>query len=54
MEGIDMFSAKLGQKYALAMADSMILATAHIHHATLWIQDADFKNLPNVKYFKKA
>jgi len=53
-ENIAMYSAKLGQKYALAMADSMILATAQIHHATLWTQDADFKKLPSVKYFKKA
>jgi len=53
-ENIAMYSAKLGQAHHLAMADSMILATAHIHHATLWTQDDDFKNLPNVKYFKKV
>jgi len=52
-ENIAMYSAKLGQEHGLAMADSMILATAHIHHATLWTQDADFKNLPHVKYFEK-
>jgi len=49
-----MYSAKLGQENGLAMADSMILATAQIHHATLWTQDADFRNLPTVKYFKKS
>jgi len=52
-ENIAMYSAKLGQEHALAMADSMILATAQIHHATLWTQDADFRNLPGVKYFEK-
>jgi predicted nucleic acid-binding protein len=44
-ENIAMYSAKLGQAHHLA--------TAHLHHATLWTQDDDFKNLPNVKYFKK-
>jgi len=53
-ENIAMYSVKLGQEHGLAMTDSMILATAHIHHATLWTQDADFSNLPSVKYFKKA
>jgi len=53
-ENIAMYSAKLGQEHGLAMADSMILATAKIHHATLWTQNADFKNLPNVKFFGKA
>jgi len=52
-ENIAMYSAKLGQEDGLAMADSMILATAHIHHASLWTQDADFRNLPSVKYFEK-
>ncbi len=53
-ENIAMYSVKLGQEHSLAMADSMILATAQIHHATLWTQDADFRNLPGVKYFEKA
>jgi len=53
-ENIAMYSVKLGQEHGLAMADSMILATAQIHHATLWTQDADFRNLPGVKYFEKA
>jgi len=48
-----MYSVKLGQEHGLAMADSMILATAQIHHAMLWTQDTDFKSMPNVKYFEK-
>jgi len=52
-ENIAMFSAKIGQQFNLAMADSMILATAQINNATLWSQDADFKGLANVKYFSK-
>ncbi|MDQ6967426.1 MAG: type II toxin-antitoxin system VapC family toxin [Mariprofundaceae bacterium] len=52
-ENIAMFSVKLGQQFGLAMADSIMLATAHINHATLWTQDADFKGLAKVKYFSK-
>ncbi len=52
-ENIALFSAKIGQQLSLAMADSMILATAQIHHATLWTQDTDFKGLASVKYFEK-
>lgn len=37
----------------LAMADSIVYATALTYSATLWTQDADFKGLPGVKYFKK-
>lgn len=37
----------------LAMADSLILATARLHQATLWTQDAHFEGLDGVKYFKK-
>ncbi len=53
-ENIAMYSAKLGLEYKLAMADSMILATAHVHHAEFWTQDADFKGLPSVNYIAKG
>ncbi len=52
-ENIAMYSAKLGQTHKLAMADSIILATAYIHHAELWTQDSDFEGLPNVRYMAK-
>ena len=52
-ENVAMYAAKLGQQHGLAMADSMILATAHIYHATLWTQDTDFNGLEGVKYFEK-
>ncbi len=35
----------------LPMADSLIYATAQLHRATLWTQDAHFEGLPGVKYF---
>lgn len=38
----------------LAMADAMILATAHAQNAELWTQDADFAAIPGVRYFPKV
>lgn len=46
-------SARLAQQWHLAMADSIILATARLTGATLWTQDADFENLPEVRYFER-
>lgn len=37
----------------LAMADSLILATARLHNATLWTQDAHFDGLAGVRYYAK-
>jgi predicted nucleic acid-binding protein len=46
-------ASKLSLEHNLPMADSIILATAQEFKAILWTQDADFKNIPNVKYFPK-
>lgn len=40
-----------GVHYKLPLADSIIFATAQRSGATIWTQDADFKGLPNVKFF---
>jgi len=37
----------------LAMADSIILATARAYNATLWTQDEHFKDIEGVKYIEK-
>jgi predicted nucleic acid-binding protein len=37
----------------LAMADSIIFATARDQDATLWTQDAHFKGMDGVKYIEK-
>ena len=47
-------AAELSIKHKLPMADSMILATTRHFEATLWTQDAHFKDLPSVKYIEKA
>ncbi len=49
-----MTAAQISRNLGLAMADSLILATARAHGATLWTQDDDFANLPDVRYFAKA
>ena len=46
-------AAKLSAELKLAMADSIILATANAYEATLWTQDADFANVEGVKYIVK-
>ncbi len=48
-----MSAAALSLQHSLPMADSIMLAAAREHEATLWTQDEDFKGLDNVKYFSK-
>jgi len=50
---IALTAADLSVEHKLPMADSIILATARAHHATLWTQDEHFKDLPDVKYVEK-
>jgi predicted nucleic acid-binding protein len=52
-EIIALESAKLSLKYKTPMADSIILATAIQYNAELWTQDADFINIPGVKFIPK-
>lgn len=53
-EDIALSAARLGVAHKLPMADSIILATARTHNATVWTQDNDFEGLDNVRYFKKC
>jgi toxin FitB len=46
-------AAELSYTLKLPMADSIILATARAHDATLWTQDEHFKDIEGVKYIKK-
>jgi predicted nucleic acid-binding protein len=46
-------AAQISTELKLAMADSIILATARIHNATLWTQDEHFKDLEGVKFIEK-
>ena len=51
--GLALSAAKLSAQLKLPMTDSVILATARAHKATIWTQDADFEKLPDVKYRAK-
>ncbi len=46
-------AAKTGHECKLPLADSVILATARAHRATLWTQDADFEGFDGVRLVKK-
>ena len=46
-------AARLSIQYGIAMADSVMLATALRHRATLWTQDSDFDGLPGARYCAK-
>lgn len=46
-------AARLSVEHKLAMADSVILATARANDAILWTQDEHFKDLDGVKYVEK-
>ena len=50
---IALAAAQLANRQKLATADSLILATARAHEATLWTQDEHFKDIPDVKFIEK-
>ena len=52
--GIALSAAHFGVVHKLPLADSIIFATAKQFDATIWTFDADFKDLPGVKYFAKS
>lgn len=43
-------AARVSLEHRLPMADSIMLATTRAHGATFWSQDADFANVPGVRY----
>jgi predicted nucleic acid-binding protein len=49
-----MEAAHISATLGMAMADSMILATARAAGATLWTQDADFAGIEGVRYIPRA
>lgn len=50
---IAMSAAKISDELKIPMADSIMLATARTHDATLWTQDADFAHIADVQYIAK-
>lgn len=47
-------AGKMGVEKRLPLADSIILATAHVFDASIWTQDLDFSGLPKVQFRKKS
>jgi predicted nucleic acid-binding protein len=50
---IAIHAAQISNELKLAMADSIILATARAYDANLWTQDEHFNNIEGVKYKAK-
>jgi predicted nucleic acid-binding protein len=50
---IAIHAAQISNELKLAMADSIILATARAHNATLWTQDEHFKEMEGIRYKEK-
>ena len=46
-------AARIAYERKMPMADSVILATAYQHGATVLTQDSDFEGIPAVKYVEK-
>lgn len=53
-DSLALVAAELSFELKLPLADSVILATARQNGATLWTQDAHFKEIPGVKYIQKS
>jgi predicted nucleic acid-binding protein len=46
-------AATISSKLKIAMADSIVLATAQAYQATLWSQDAEFEGIGGVQYIER-
>jgi len=53
-QAIAINAARISSARKLAMANSIILATARAHKAILWTQDADFEGIAGVEYISKS
>ena len=47
-------AATVGIEFGLPLADGIIYATTRRFNATLWTQDADFKDLESVRFYAKS
>jgi len=52
-EVLALAAADIALQEKLAMADAIVLATAHLNNCTVITSDADLKNKPCVKYIEK-
>lgn len=47
-------AANTSIELGLPMADSIVLATARTHNATLWTQDSHFEGVEGIRYIRKG
>ena len=52
-QSLAMVAARTSLDLGLAMADSIILATARMYDAVLWTQDEHFRGLSGIRFFPK-
>ena len=52
-ESLAVEAAECGLQLRLPLADSIIYATARKFDALVWTQDADFEDLPDVRFFAR-
>ena len=52
-ERLALYAAEIGVEDGLPLADSVILATARLHEATLWTQDSDFEGMDGVRFRRR-
>jgi len=52
--GLALTAARVSQLHSLPMADAFIYATSRANDATLWTEDADFKDLERVNFHEKS
>lgn len=48
-----LIAARISHEQRLAMADSVMLASARMHDAVFWTQDADFEGMSGVRFRRK-
>ncbi len=53
-EALALRAAALGLRHKLPLADSIVYATAQHANAIVWTQDADFEELPGVRFWRKG
>jgi predicted nucleic acid-binding protein len=51
--GIAVTATKISHEIKLPLADAVVVANARIHHAVIWTQDSDLKDVAGVKFVNK-
>ncbi len=52
-DAVAVLAARLSAKHDIPFSPGITLATAQLHQAVIWTQDAHLKDMPGVKYYPK-